>query len=122
MRTATLALCLLSVVVCAACSRHPTRPGTIPPEEAASHLGQTVTVEGVVSEVHTARSGSATFIDMGGSYPNNAFTGVIFASDMWTVGDVSGLAGKTADINGEVRLYHGKPEIVISSPRQIKAQ
>jgi hypothetical protein len=69
-----------------------------------------------------ARSGSATFIDMGGSYPDNAFTRVIFASDMGTVGDVSDLAGKTVDINGEVREYRGKPEIAISSREQVKVR
>ena len=37
--------------------------------DAKAHVGQTVTVEGVVSEVHTAASGRATFIDIGGRYP-----------------------------------------------------
>ena len=92
---------------------------TIHPEEAASHVGQTVTVEGTVTEIHTARSGSTTFIDMGGEYPNNTFTGVIFKSDMAAVGDVSGLAGKTVDITGTVRNYRGQPEIVITSRYQI---
>ena len=32
--------------------------------DAKTHVGQTVTVEGVVSEVHTAASGRATFIDI----------------------------------------------------------
>lgn len=121
MKIVRLTFCALLVIATAACSRQATRPGTIPPDQAASHVGQTVTVEGTVSEVHTARSGSATFIDMGGSYPLNAFTGVIFARDMETVGDVNDLAGKTVDINGEVREYRGKPEIVISSRDQIKA-
>ena len=123
MRIAQLTFCVLIVIVATACSRQTqVRPGTIPPQQAGSHVGQTVTVEGTVSEVHTARSGSATFIDMGGEYPDNAFAGVIFASDMGTVGDVSDLAGKTVDINGEVRTYHGRPEIVVSSRDQITAR
>jgi hypothetical protein len=120
MRFAGLILCVLVVIAAAACSRPAARPGTIPPEQAESHIGQTVTVEGVVNEVHTARSGSATFIDMGGSYPANVFTGVIFASEMEAVGDVSDLGGKTVETNGEVRMYRGKPEIVISSRNQIR--
>ena len=48
-----------------------------------------------MSEVHTARSGKETFIDMGGQYPNQTFTAVIFAPSMAAVGDVS---GKTVDI------------------------
>lgn len=117
MRPLFYALLLIAV---AACSPHKARPGTIPQEQAGSYVGQTVTVEGKVSEVHTTRSGSATFINMGGTYPDNTFAGVIFASDMETVGDVSELDGKTVDINGEVRLYRGKPEIVIASRDQIK--
>ena len=50
--------------------------------DAKAHVGQTVTVEGVVSEVHTAASGRATFIDIGGRYPNNTFTAVIFSRDV----------------------------------------
>jgi len=124
MRLVRLTFCALLVIGTAACSRqtHPRTPGTISPEDAGSRVGQAVTVEGEVTEVHTARSGSATFIDMGGEYPNEAFTGVIFASDMGAVGDVSNLDGKTVDINGEVREYRGMPEIVISSRRQIKVQ
>jgi len=48
------------------------------------------------AEVHDEIA-ELTFIDMGGEYPNNSFTGVIFASAMGTVGDVSDLARKTVD-------------------------
>jgi DNA/RNA endonuclease YhcR with UshA esterase domain len=57
---------------------------------------------------------------MGGAYPDNSFTGVIFSSAMGMVGDVSDLAGKTVDISGTVQLYRGKPEIIIESRSQIK--
>jgi len=92
---------------------------TIRASDAASHSGQSVTVEGVVNEVHTVRSGNATFIDMGGYYPNNTFTAVIFARSMAAVGDVSGLDGKTVDITGTVQTYQGKPEIIVISREQI---
>ena len=60
----------------------PALAGTIAPNEAARHVGQSVTVEGVVSEVHHAASGREIFIDMGGRYPENVFTAVIFADDI----------------------------------------
>jgi hypothetical protein len=119
MKVSQLAVCGGLALATVACSRSPS-PGTIAPDQSGSHVGQTVTVEGTVSEVHTARSGSATFIDVGGDYPNNSFTGVIFAGQMAAVGDLTDLAGKTVDINGTVRLYRGKPEIVIESRDQIK--
>jgi hypothetical protein len=53
----------------------------IPPEDCAKRLGETVTIESTVSEVHHAASGRATFIDMGGRYPNNTFAAVIFKDD-----------------------------------------
>ena len=87
--------------------------------DAKAHVGQTVTVEGVVSEVHTAASGRATFIDIGGRYPNNTFTAVIFSRD---VSNVDAFNGKTVDITGPVRLHNGRPEIILDDPGQIKAK
>lgn len=111
MRFAALAVALVLFVA-------PAAVRTIPAAEAGNYVGQSVTVEGTVSGV--SRLGSVTFIDMGGCYPNSAFAGVIFADDMAASGDVSGLAGKTVDVTGVVKLYKGKPEIVIRSKDQIR--
>jgi hypothetical protein len=48
----------------------------IPDTEAEKHIGQDVTVEGVVTAVTTSRKGN-TFINFGGVYPNQTFTGWI---------------------------------------------
>ncbi len=90
--------------------------------DAKTHIGQTVTVEGVVGEVHTAASGRATFIDTGGRYPNNTFTAVIFSRDVTKFSNVDALNGKTVDVTGPVRLHNGKPEIILNDPGQIKAK
>lgn len=66
---------------------------TITPSEAQSHVGEHVTVEGIVSEVHHATSGRATFIDMDGRYPNNVFTAVIFSDDAGKFQEVDTLQG-----------------------------
>jgi DNA/RNA endonuclease YhcR with UshA esterase domain len=92
----------------------------IPAAEASAHVSQSETVEGVVSEVHTARSGKATFIDIGGRYPNESFTAVIFESNMAAVGDVSGLTGKTVDVTGVIKEYQGRPEVIVTSRSQIR--
>ncbi len=55
-----------------------------------------------------------------GSYPNNIFIAVIFASDSATVGDVSGLTGKTVDVTGTIKTYKGKPEIIVNTAAQIR--
>lgn len=97
-------------------------PNAISAEDAAGHEGSVVTVEGIAREVHVARSGRATFIDLDGTYPNQPFTAVIFESDMARVGDVSDLEGRTVDVTGTVRMHDGHPEIVVSSRRQIAAR
>jgi hypothetical protein len=50
----------------------PARAQTIAPAEIKAHVGQTVTVQAAVSDVHVGRAG-VTFIDIGGAYPDNAF-------------------------------------------------
>src|SRR5579859_5321504 len=87
---------------------------TITPSEAQSHVGEHVTVEGIVSEVHHATSGRATFIDMGGRYPNNVFTAVIFSGDAPKFPSVDSLQGKTIDITGTITLYKKRPEIILN--------
>jgi DNA/RNA endonuclease YhcR with UshA esterase domain len=98
-----------------------TQAQPIAPAEAMAHVGQSVTVEGAVSNVFVARSG-ITLLDIGGRYPDNPFTAVIFASDAGKFPDVKTLGGKTVDVSGPVKLYKGKPEIVVSDAAQIKAK
>jgi len=111
MRTLVLALGFVLTTL-------PALAETIAPADASAHIGQTVTVEGTVSDVYTSRSG-VTFIDIGGRYPNNTFSGVVFSGDAGKFPDVKSLNGKTIDITGPVRLYRGKPEIVLNAPEQI---
>ena len=94
---------------------------TIAPGEAKAHAGQIATVEGLVSDVYTARSGT-TFLDIGGRYPNNAFAAVIFTDDAGKFSDAAELKGKIVDVTGPIRLYRGRPEIVLTDPAQIKAK
>jgi DNA/RNA endonuclease YhcR with UshA esterase domain len=99
----------------------PVRAQTIGLAEVKSHIGQQVTVEAAVSDVHTGRSG-VTFIDIGGRYPDNAFVAVIFAGDAAKFPNVNALDGKTVAISGPVQLYQGRPEIILKSPDQLKAK
>ncbi len=94
---------------------------TIQPTDAAAHVGQTITVAGTVSEVHTSARSGAIFINMGGSYPNDAFTGVIFSEDASKFPSVQALSGKTVEITGAVRLHKGKPEIILKDAAQLKS-
>lgn len=93
----------------------------IAPGEAQAHVGQSVTVQGIVSDVHVTSSGMG-FIDMGGRYPHNAFTGVIFSEDAGKFANLEALEGRTVAISGMVKLYRGKPEIILKDAGQLKSQ
>ena len=97
----------------------PATAATILAGQAASHVGETATVQGLATQVKVSRN--ATFVDIDGMYPSQTFTAVVFASDIASVGDLSGLQGKTVDVTGTIRLYRGKPEIVVKSRSQITA-
>ena len=94
----------------------------IRPDEAPRHLGQVVTVEGVVSDVHHAASGRTTFIDIGGRYPNNPFTAVIFSDGASKFPDVDTLNGKTVDVTGMIKNYKDRPEIILNDANQVKVK
>ncbi len=114
MRTFVLALGLALTVT-------PALAQTVQPTDAQAHVGQTVTVEGSVSNVHQIPSG-ITFNDIGGLYPDNAFTAVILAADAKKFPDVTSFNGKTVDVTGAVQLYKGKPEILLTDAAQIKTK
>ena len=113
---AALALCTVVLV------GTPALADMVAATEAKWHVGQTVTVEGVVTEVHTSRNSRTTFICMGDAYSSVAFTGVIFAHRMSDIGDVSRLTGKTVEIIGTIQNYEGAPEIIISARDQIRVK
>ena len=93
----------------------------ITPEAAASHVGETTIIRGVVAEVYTSRSG-VTSLDMVARYPDNPFAAVIFAEDAGKFPDVGSLSGRLVEVTGSVRLYKGKPEIILRTADQLKAE
>jgi hypothetical protein len=94
----------------------------IPATVASSHVRQATTVEGVISQVHTARSGKVPFVDVAGMCPNQIFSAVIIAPAMPAVRDVSDLTGRTVDVKGTIQIYQGRPEVIITSRAQIWAK
>jgi len=91
--------------------------GTIPPEDAKKHIGQTVTVRGRVEEFHaTTRD---YLLNMGGHHPHETFAVVCFSSSAVSSDELSHFEGKTISVTGKVELYHGRPEIILNSLDQI---
>ena len=94
----------------------------IPSGAAAAHVGETATIEGVVSNVVTLKSSGTILIDIGGVYPNNDFAAVIFSEDAAQFPAAAELGGKTVEVTGPVSLYKGKPEIVLKTGDQLQSR
>ncbi len=94
----------------------------ISPADAPKHLGETVTIEGPASEVHIDSRSGVTFINMGGRFPNQACTGVIFKDYASKFPDLDSLPGKVIDITGRVKEYKGRCEIILDDPAQLKVK
>ena len=62
------------------------------------------------------------FLNMGGKYPNQAFTAFIPAGSASQFSNAQQYDGKTVAVTGKIQLYKGKPEIIVNSPSQISAQ
>lgn len=88
--------------------------------QASAHVGERVVVDGTVASVHTSKKGH-TFINFGAPYPRQDFTAVVFASVATAFKDVdiSALSGRHVRVTGVVRLYEGKPEIILDSRAQL---
>ena len=92
----------------------------VPDTQAVSHVGQTVTIEGSVASVHVSRSGMI-FLNFGAAYPQQTFSAVVFRSAASRFPDPQQWEGRRVRVTGQVRLYRGKPEIILNEPRQLQA-
>ena len=86
--------------------------------DAAKHIGEKVTVEGIVVEVFT--HGRNFFIDLGNPYPHQTLTGWIPEnSELANESRFFDLEGKKIRMTGTIELYKGKPEIKLMSKDQL---
>jgi DNA/RNA endonuclease YhcR with UshA esterase domain len=115
----TKTLLTLFAVVCAASIIAQT--STYPATEAAKHVGETATVTDRVDGVHQSGKGNI-FLNMGGKYPNQAFTAFIPSASAAQFSNPQQYEGRTVAVSGKITLYKGKPEIIVNSPSQISAK
>jgi len=90
----------------------------IPFSDARRHVGSTKYVRGTVLNVKEGSKG-VTFLDFCEDYRTCPFTVVVFPSDLKQVGDVRQLKGRTVEINGIIRNYDGRAEIILKRPQQL---
>src|SRR5438309_11630258 len=89
--------------------------------EAAKHVGETAIVKDRVDGFHQSGKGNI-FLNMGGKYPNQAFTAFIPAASAAQLSQAQQYEGRIVAVSGKISLYKGKPEIIVNSPPQISAQ
>jgi hypothetical protein len=90
----------------------------IPIHEARQHVGETKCVSGKVLKIKVGAKG-VHFLDFCEDQMACPFTVVVFPSGLKDVGDVRRLAGHIIEIHGAVKLYDGRPEIILNRIGQI---
>jgi TonB family protein len=93
-------------------------PPTITPAEASKHVGEEVIVQGTIDQIVNTVN-LTTHINFGGRYPNHVFTATILKAKQPLFTRVKDYEGKVAEVRGVVRLYRGKPEIMLNEPSQL---
>ena len=88
-----------------------------------AHIGDTITTCGTVSGAYYAirAKNSPTFLNLGGKYPNQLMTVVIWedARSKFHVKPEDAFAGKQVCISGKVELFESKPQITVYEPKQL---
>ena len=106
-------LCAASIVAQA--------PASYTAVEAAKHVGETATITDKVDRVQRSGNGNI-FLNMGGKSANQVFTAFIPSASSAQFSQPQQYEGRTVTISGKIVLYRGKPEIVVTSPSQIKTE
>ena len=98
MKRLLLPIILLATTYCQA--------APILPEEAKEHVGENVSVRGLVEQVSVSKKGHA-FLNFGGRYPNQIFTGFVPAEHVSAVGGekfLQSLADNPVTVSGKIAL------------------
>jgi len=95
---------------------------TVPLDSVKFYEGKEITVCSKVMDTYVSKSEDATtFINFGNPYPHSKFSVVIFEKDItnfkYTPSEY--LKGKNVCVSGKVKIFKGKPEIIVSYEAQI---
>ena len=115
-RQVTLLFFYILVVGCV-CAR--AKSSCVSFTEAEKHIGTTKCVTGKVLRVKQGSRG-VHFFDFCEDYRSCPFTIVVFAGDLKHLGDVRMLQGKQIEIEGEVKGYDGRAEIILRRLSQLR--
>ena len=115
-----LMLCVTTCLITQAQTEH-----HLTAAEAKDHVGETATVCGRVASAHFApeTKGQPTFLNLDRAYPNAIFTILIWGADRPKFGrPIATYRDKQVCVSGKITSHRDIPEIVVSSPGQIRIQ
>jgi hypothetical protein len=101
---------------------HPCDAAPLTPEDAAKHVGQNVSVCGVVALTNFDADTQfwPTALDFGKPFPKQVFTAVIYGADRPKFGTPKAtLQGKRVCVSGVIREYRGKLQMILRDPSQL---
>jgi micrococcal nuclease len=92
-------------------------------KEAASHIGETVTVCDKVYSTKLIDGSNMTLLNLGDYYPKQLLTVVIKGKDRSKFKDApeTYFKGKNVCVTGKIVDYKGNPEVVVNEPSAINA-
>jgi micrococcal nuclease len=91
------------------------------PCQAGKFIGQEKIIEGKVADAYRSKT-NTVFFNFDKPYPNHCFTSVIFSSNQYKFVESPEkyYLDKTVRIKGNIKLYEGKPEVILNDPSQIE--
>ncbi len=92
-------------------------PAKIGAADAGKFYDQRMIVTGTVAQV-TLRP-TIVFLNLDQPYPNSPFAAIIHSENTNQFGDLKSLQGKAVEIEGTIKKYRDKPEIVLESSNQL---
>lgn len=90
----------------------------VSPLQAKDHIGRVVTVKGFVADVY--KTEKVAYLNFVEKFPDNPFSGVIFANKFKDFGDMNIYEGKNVELTGRITVYKEKPQIILDNPEQVK--
>lgn len=91
-------------------------------KDAAKHLNETVTIADKIYSTKLIENTNMVLLDMGGAHPDQYLTLVIKGEDRSKFKDKPEeyFKGREVIVTGKLIDYHGKPEIIVDSPDELK--
>lgn len=94
----------------------------VPIDKVAQFEGREVTVCGSIDSTRHSPNvqGEPTLLHMGGAFPRHRFAVRVWGQDRGKFDhDLEALQGRQACVSGRVRMVNRRPEMVLSSPRDL---